>query len=205
MALTTNRVAMRIPAVAGLDAYVGNTPLLPLLRVGAGLLSTVQVFAKAEWFNPGGSVKDRPAWNILLGALERGDLGNGRRLLDSTSGNMGIAYATFCARLGIPVTLVLPANASPERIAILKALGAEIVLSDAMEGSDGALVLARKMADEDSQRYYYANQYDNPANWEAHYWTTGPEIVKQTGGSVTHFVAGLGTTGTLTEIGRAHV
>ena len=127
----------------------------------------------------------------------------GKRLLDSTSGNMGIAYATFCAPLGIPVTLVVPANASPERMAILRALGAEIILSDPLEGSDGALRLARKMAAENPARYFYANQYDNPANWEAHFWTTGPEIMKQTGGAVTHFVAGLGTSGTLTGVGRS--
>ena len=202
MTTTMNRIRMTMPAVAGLDAYIGNTPLLLLSHITSGLRSEVQVYAKAEWFNPGGSVKDRPAWNIILTALERGELGNGKRLLDSTSGNMGIAYATFCARLGIPVTLVLPANASPERIAILKVLGTEIVLSDPLEGTDGALVLARKMAADDPRRYYYANQYDNPANWEAHYWTTGPEIVNQTDGLVTHFVAGLGTTGTITGVGR---
>ncbi len=189
--------------MAGLDGHVGNTPLLPLLHIGAALPRGVQLSAKAEWFNPGGSVKDRPALNIIHCAMECGELGHGKRLLDSTSGNMGIAYATFCAPLGIPVTLVVPANASPERLAILQALGAEIILSYPLEGSDGALQLARKMAAEDPQRYFYANQYDNPANWEAHYWTTGPEILKQTGGTVTHFVAGLGTSGTLTGVGRA--
>ena len=203
MATTTQRIQLGIPTLAGLEAHVGNTPLLPLAHIGSGLRQGVQLLAKAEWFNPGGSVKDRPALNIIRCAIENGQLGYGKRLLDSTSGNMGIAYATFCAPLGIPVTLVVPANASPERIAILKALGAQIVLSDPLEGSDGALQQARKMAAEDPQRYFYANQYDNPANWEAHYWTTGPEIWKQTGGTVTHFVAGLGTSGTLTGVGRA--
>jgi cysteine synthase B len=203
MAAITHQIHLDIPAVAGLEAHVGNTPLLPLLHIGSGLHQGVPVLVKAEWFNPGGSVKDRPALNIIRCAIEQGDLGHGKRLLDSTSGNMGIAYATFCAPLGIPVTLVVPSNASPERIAILRALGAEIVLSDLLEGSDGALRLARKMAAEDPQRFYYANQYDNPANWEAHYWTTGPEIIKQTGGAITHFVAGLGTSGTLTGVGRA--
>lgn len=188
--------------MAGLEALVGNTPLLPLTHLGPRLRPGVQVLAKAEWFNPGGSVKDRPALNIIRCAIECGELGLGQRLLDSTSGNMGIAYATFCAPLGIPVSLVLPSNASPERITILRSLGAELILSDPVEGSDGALRLARKMAADDPQRYFYANQYDNPANWQAHYWTTGPEILKQTGGAVTHFVAGLGTSGTLTGVGK---
>jgi cysteine synthase B len=115
---------------------------------------------------------------------------------------MGIAYATFGAALGIPVTLALPANASPERIAILRLLGAELVLTDPLEGSDGALLVARQMAQERPERYFYANQYDNPANWQAHYYSTGPEIVQQTDCRVTHFVAGLGTSGTLTGVGR---
>jgi S-sulfo-L-cysteine synthase (O-acetyl-L-serine-dependent) len=202
LATTTHQIRTHFPAVAGLEAQVGNTPLLPLTRLGAHLRPGVQLLAKAEWFNPGGSVKDRPALNIIRTAIAGGQLGQGRRLLDSTSGNMGIAYATFCAPLGIPVTLVVPSNASQERIAILRSLGAELILSDPLEGSDGALRLARKMAVEEPERYYYANQYDNPANWEAHYWSTGPEILKQTGGGVSHFVAGLGTSGTLTGVGK---
>jgi cysteine synthase B len=190
------------PAISGLEAAVGNTPLLPLRRVAAHLPSGVQVFAKAEWFNPGGSVKDRPALNILRTALCDGSLDGNKRLLDSTSGNMGISYATFGAALDVPVTLALPANASPERIAILRALGAELVLTDPLEGSDGALRVARQMAAERPERYFYADQYDNPANWEAHYHSTGPEIVQQTSGQVTHFIAGLGTSGTLTGAGR---
>jgi cysteine synthase B len=190
------------PAAAGLESAVGNTPLLPLRRVTAGLSPHVQVLAKAEWFNPGGSIKDRPALNILRTALSDGSLTPGKRLLDSTSGNMGIAYATFGAVLGIPVTLAVPSNASSERFAILRALGAELILTDPLEGSDGALRTARKLAEHDPDRYFYANQYDNPANWQAHYYTTGPEIVQQTGGRVTHFVAGLGTSGTLTGVTR---
>ncbi|MBI1856319.1 MAG: cysteine synthase family protein [Chloroflexi bacterium] len=186
----------------GLDAHVGNTPLLPLRRVTLGLPPLVKVFAKAEWFNPGGSVKDRPALNIIRTALANGDLLPGKRLLDSTSGNMGIAYATFGAALGISVTLCVPANASPERITILRALGAELVLTDPSEGSDGAMLAARQMAVEKPDLYWYANQYNNPANWQAHYQTTGPEIVSQTNGQVTHFVAGLGTSGTLMGAGR---
>lgn len=186
----------------GLEAAVGKTPLLPLRRVTAHLPPTVQVLAKAEWFNPGGSVKDRPALNILRTAIEAGLLSDGKRLLDSTSGNMGIAYATFGAALGIPVTLALPANASAERITILRALGAELVLTDPVEGTDGAIQVARQLAAENPDKYYYANQYDNPANWQAHYLTTGPEIVQQTEGCVTHFIAGLGTSGTLTGVAR---
>lgn len=181
---------------------VGNTPLLPLRRVTKGISPKVQVYAKAEWFNPGGSVKDRPAFNIIRSAVNECGLLPGMRLLDSTSGNMGIAYATFGAALDIPITLVLPENASPERKAILRALGAELVLTDPLEGSDGSIRTARKMAEEKPDLYFYANQYDNPANWQAHYRTTGPEIVDQTGGSITHFVAGLGTSGTLTGVSK---
>ncbi len=190
------------PAAAGLETRVGNTPLIPLQRVTAGLAPGVEVLAKAEWFNPGGSIKDRPALNILKTALANGLLTPGKRLLDSTSGNMGIAYATFGAVLGVPVTLVVPANASPERLMILKALGAELVLSDPLEGSDGAIRVARRMAAEQPEHFYYANQYDNPANWQAHYLSTGPEIVQQTDCRITHFVAGLGTSGTLMGVGH---
>ncbi len=204
------------PPAGGLETLVGNTPLLPLERI-AGRLSPnrrgqarVRILGKAEWFNPAGSVKDRPALNIIRTALAEGKLRSDSqsprdervRLLDSTSGNMGIAYATFGAAMGIPVTLAVPANASPERLAILRALDAELVLTDPTEGSDGALRVARQMAAERPERYYYANQYDNPANWQAHYATTGPEIFQQTEGQVTHFIAGLGTTGTLTGVGR---
>ena len=199
----TNHPVTELPdmGLALLNA-VGNTPLLPLRRVTAGISPHVQVFAKAEWFNPGGSVKDRPAFNIIRSAVNECQLLPGMRLLDSTSGNMGIAYATFGAALEIPVTLVLPSNASPERLAILRALGAELVLTDPLEGSDGAIRVARQMAAENPDLYFYANQYDNPANWQAHYNTTGPEIVAQTSGAITHFVAGLGTSGTLTGVSK---
>jgi len=194
----------------GLDTHVGNTPLLPLRRVTlrhaqGGALSLpplVKVFAKAEWFNPGGSVKDRPALDIIRTALANGDLVAGKHLLDSTSGNMGISYATFGAAIGIPITLCVPGNASPERITILRALGVEIVLTDPSEGSDGAMLVARQMAADQPSLYWYANQYNNPANSRAHYLSTGPEIVSQTNGQVTHFVAGLGTSGTLMGTGR---
>jgi cysteine synthase B len=191
-----------VPELAGLAAVVGNTPMLPLSRVTAGLPEGVHLSAKAEWFNPGGSIKDRPALNILRTALSEGRLAGGKRLLDSTSGNMGISYATLGNALGVPVTLALPANASPERITILRALGAELILTDPLEGSDGAIRVVRKLADEQPERYFYADQYDNPANWQAHYLTTGPEIVQQTDSKVTHFIAGLGTSGTLMGVGR---
>lgn len=186
----------------GLPSHVGNTPLLPLRRVTSNLSPRVKVFFKAEWFNPGGSVKDRPALNIIQNAIINGDLFKGKRLLDSTSGNMGISYATFGAALGIPVTFALPASASPERITMLKALGAELVLTDPLEGSDGAILKAREMAAERPDLYWYANQYNNPANWQAHYLSTGPEVLAQTNGQVTHFIAGLGTSGTLTGTGK---
>ena len=208
-------------ALDGLTAHVGDTPLLPLRRVARDLAPRVQVFAKAEWFNPGGSVKDRPALNIIQTALRNGELlapqssaaahgdapqvtppGAYKRLLDSTSGNMGISYATFGAALGIPVTLAIPASASPERMTILRALGAELILTDPLEGSDGAILKARELAAEQPDLYWYANQYNNPANWQAHYRSTGPEIEAQTDGEVTHFIAGLGTSGTLMGTGR---
>ncbi len=191
-----------LPKTGGLDTLVGNTPLLPLNKIASDLPDTVQIMAKAEWFNPGGSIKDRPALNIIRTAIAEGQLDGGRSLLDATSGNTGIAYATFGAVLGIPVTLTLPGNASPERIAILRALGAELILTDASEGTDGAIRMARKMVAEQPERYFHANQYDNPANWLAHYYSTGPEIIQQTAGRVTHFVACMGTAGTLMGIGR---
>ena len=190
------------PPPSGLEHTVGNTPMLVMRRVVAGLPGSVRVYAKAEWFNPGGSIKDRPAFNILRTALASGELVPGKRLLDSTSGNTGIAYTTFGAAMGVLVTLVMPANASAERISILRALGAELVLSDPLEGSDGAIRVARQMAAGRPDLYFYANQYDNPANWQEHYYTTGPEILQQTSGRITHLVAGLGTSGTLTGAGR---
>lgn len=185
----------------GLIDLVGNTPLLRLRRVTADLPPTVQVLAKAEWFNPSGSIKDRPALAILTAALPA--LRAGRVALDSTSGNMGIAYATLGRALGVAVKLAIPANVSPERLATLRALGVDLVLTDPTEGSDGAIRAARALAASEPERYLYLNQYDNAANWRAHFDTTGPEILRQTGGQVTHFVAGLGTSGTLVGVGRA--
>ncbi|MEA3349240.1 MAG: PLP-dependent cysteine synthase family protein [Chloroflexota bacterium] len=187
----------------GLIKSIGNTPLLPLNQIARHISPCVSISAKAEWFNPGGSVKDRPAFNIIRAALFDGHLLPGMRLLDSTSGNMGIAYATFGAALDIAVTLVMSSSVSRERVAILRALGAELILTDADKGSDGAIKVARQMAEEHPDRYYYANQYDNPANWQAHYNTTGSEIIAQTEGKITHFVAGLGTSGTIMGVSRA--
>jgi cysteine synthase B len=202
VALQTRIITDKIGEAKHLLAHVGGTPLLPLTRLAPGLPEKVRLWGKAEWFNPAGSVKDRPASGIVLDALHNGRLGQGQILLDSTSGNMGIAYATFGAALGIPVTLAIPANAGPARLAILRALGAELVITDPTEGSEGARVVARQMADEDPVRYFYADQYSNPANWRAHFDSTGPEVLAQTGGRLTHFVCGLGTTGTLTGVGR---
>lgn len=186
----------------GLPALIGNTPLLPLVTLSQDLYPQVKVYAKAEWFNPSGSVKDRPAWGIIREALHEGWILPGKHLLDSTSGNMGIAYATLGSALGIPITLALPSNASRERIQILQAFGAELILTDPLEGSDGAIRKAQELAADHPDKYYYANQYDNPANWKSHYRTTGPEIFSQTDGEVTHFVVGLGTTGTMTGVAR---
>lgn len=176
--------------------------MLPLVRIGAQLPASVRLLAKAEWHNPSGSVKDRPAAHILRAAHAAGAFANGAALLDSTSGNMGIAYATLAPSLGVRVRLTVPASASPERFAILRALGAEVQLSDALEGSDGAIQLAHAIHAQESESVHYADQYNNPANWHAHYETTGPEIWQQTDGAVTHFIAGLGTSGTLMGVGR---
>jgi len=180
---------------------IGNTPLLRLARLTADLPG-VEIYAKGEYFNPGGSVKDRAALHMILDGERTGKLTNDRILLDSTSGNTGIAYAMIAAVKGYRVVLCLPANASMERKRILKAYGAEVVLTDPAEGSDGAIRKCREMYESDPDRYYYPDQYSNPANWKAHYETTGPEILEQTSGRVTHFVAGLGTSGTFTGVTR---
>ena len=176
-------------------ATIGNTPLLRLDRIAADFPG-VEIFAKAEYFNPGGSVKDRAASNMVLDGERSGKLNHSRTILDATSGNTGIAYAMIGANRGYKVKLVLPANASDERKRILKAYGAEAIYSDAAEGSDGAIRLCRQIYMADSDLYFYPDQYNNPANWKAHFEHTGPEIIQQTGGSFTHFVASMGTSGT---------
>ncbi len=189
-------------AVGGIEALIGNTPVISLRRITAHLPENVQLYAKAEWTNPGGSVKDRAALNIIRTAEREGKLRPGMTLVDSTSGNTGIAYAMLGASRGIKVKLFVPGNASPERLAILRAYGVELVLTDPLEGSDGAIRAVRELVAREPDSYFYADQYNNPANWGAHYATTGVEIWEQTGGTVTHFVAGLGTTGTLMGTGR---
>src|ERR1700678_4564612 len=187
--------ATRAPRGEAVLTAIGNTPLLPLDALVAGF-PHINLLGKAEWYNPGGSVKDRAAARIVAEAHRAGQLGPGKTLLDSTSGNTGIAYAMLGAALGFPVTLCLPENVSPERKRILQAYGANIIYTDPAEGSDGALKIARQLAERCPDLYFYADQYSNDAHWRAHYETTANEIWQQTQGSITHFVAMLGTTGT---------
>ena len=179
---------------------IGNTPLYDLSRLVDR--PGVTLYAKAEMCNPGGSVKDRAALAMIEDAERRGLFAGGRRLLDATSGNTGIAYAMIGAARGIPVTLCLPDSASPERKRILSAYGAEIRITDPLQGSDGAILEARRLVEEEPEAWVYLDQYSNPENWRAHYRTTGPEIWRQTAGRITHFVTGLGTSGTFMGVGR---
>lgn len=178
------------------QGLVGNTPLLAFRNLTRELAPGVELYAKAEWFNPGGSVKDRPALNMILEAERTGELTRGKTILDATSGNTGIALAMIGAARGYKVKLCLPANASEERKRILQAYGAELVLTSPFELTDGAQREARRLYEEDPDRYFYADQYGNENNWKAHYHTTALEIWEQTGGRITHWVCGLGTTGT---------
>lgn len=199
-----NRTQQQPVQATSILETIGNTPLLDLSAFahGRGVPERVRVYAKAEWFNPGGSVKARAALRIVQEAEQSGALGPGKILIDSSSGNTAIAYALIGAVKGFPVHLVMPANVSQERKALVKAYGATLIESDPLEGSDGAIRLVREIVAQDPERYFYADQYNNPANWQAHYTTTGPEIWRQTGGQITHFVAGLGTTGTFVGTGR---
>ncbi|HYR43050.1 MAG TPA: cysteine synthase family protein, partial [Terriglobia bacterium] len=191
---TSDAAAARLAGETLLDR-IGNTPLLPFDTLTRDF-PTIQLFGKAEWYNPGGSVKDRTAASIVAEARRSGKLMSGKILLDSTSGNTGIAYAMLGAALGFPVTLCVPENVSPERKRILQAYGANIIFTDAGEGSDGATRVAHELAEKHPDLYFYADQYSNEANWRAHYLTTANEIWKQTEGRVTHFVSIMGTTGT---------
>ena len=184
----------------GVWPLIGNTPLVRVspLEPRPG----VQVYAKLESLNPGGSVKDRAAAAMILDGLRTGALGPGKTLLDSTSGNTGIAYAMLGASLGYPVTLCVPSSVAEERKRLLRVYGAEVIWTSPLEGSDGAIRMARELHADHRDRYFYPDQYNNPANWHAHYETTGPEILAQTGGRITHFVAGLGTSGTFVGAGR---
>jgi len=189
------------PQPTGILRLIGNTPLIELSNL-RGRPTGVRILAKAEFQNPGGSVKDRPAWNMVRRGIAEGRLGPGKILIDATSGNTGIAYAMIGSVLRFPVRLVLPKNANDERKTILKSLGAELVYSPATDGSDGAIRLCRELVDREPDLYFHPDQYGNPANWQAHFETTGPEILRQTEGAVTHFVAGLGTSGTFMGAGR---
>ena len=180
---------------------IGNTPLLRLDRL-ADSFPGIELLGKAEWVNPGGSVKDRAAAAIVKAAIDSGELTAGRILLDSTSGNTGIAYAMLGAALGFPVTLCVPSNVSPERKRILAAYGAKIIYTEADAGSDGAIRKAREVVAAEPEKYLYVDQYSNSANWRAHYCGTGNEIWQQSQGRVTHFVSMLGTSGTFVGTAR---
>ena len=186
---------------SSLENRIGNTPLIRLDRM-VRALPGITLLGKAEWHNPGGSVKDRAAASMIRTAIAEGQLGSGKVLLDATSGNTGIALAMLGAALGFPVLLAMPSNVSPERKRILNAYGAQVEWTRPDESSDGAIRRARELAGNDPERFCYLDQYSSPANWRAHYESTGPEIWKQTEGRVTHFVAGLGTSGTFTGTTR---
>lgn len=181
---------------------IGNTPLIRLREVTRDLPKDVEVYAKAEFFNPGGSVKDRPAYRMILEGIKSGALTKDKTIMDPTSGNTGVAYAMIGASLGYPVNLVVPENVSKQRRDISLSFGAELTFSSAMEGSDGAIRLARKLKKENPDKYFMPDQYNNPFNPQAHYDTTGVEIYEQTDRRVSHFVTGIGTTGTIMGVGR---
>ena len=181
--------------------HIGNTPLLRLRNIRPAN-ANVEIFAKAEWFNPGGSVKDRAALSMIVAGERSGELTRDKTIIDATSGNTGIAYAMIGSVLGYKVNLALPSNASPERKQILRAYGAELILTDPGSGTDGAQQLVKEIVRREPARYFYPDQYNNPANWQAHYETTANEIWEQTDNRITHFVAGLGTAGTFVGVGR---
>jgi len=200
MTVSNASILDRAPGSSVFD-MIGRTPLVRLHQFERDTPG-VELYAKAEWQNPGGSVKDRAAARMILEGEASGRLNAGRVILDATSGNTGIAYAMVGAARGYKVKLCVPENASQERKLILRALGAELVLTNPLEGSDGAIREARRIFAADPDRYFYPDQYSNDANWRAHYDTTAPEIIEQTSGTLTHFVAGLGTSGTFVGIGR---
>lgn len=204
--MQTNPARVKVTAVdavgaaqdGGVLAHVGGTPLVGFPRIARELPGGVGLYAKAEYLNPGGSVKDRAALSMILDGERKGRLTQGKIILDATSGNTGIAYALIGAARGYRVALCLPQNASFERKRILQIYGAELIETDPREGADGAQLYARRLAAEEPLKYFHANQYDNEANWRAHYEGTAPEIWEQTEGRVTHFLAGVGTSGTFT-------
>ena len=193
---------LQLEAKTSIETSIGGTPLLQLRRITGGLPYGVTVFAKAEHLNPGGSVKDRPALRMILEGERAGTLLPGMTILDATSGNTGIAYAMIGAARGYPVTLCLPKNASHQRKQILRSYGVQIIETDPLQSTDGAQLVAREMFRKEPAKYFYPDQYNNDANWRAHYDTTAPEIWEQTEGRVTHFITGLGTTGTFVGVAR---
>ncbi|MCS7222246.1 MAG: cysteine synthase [Anaerolineae bacterium] len=198
----TAQIAVAEARAQSVLGCIGHTPLFRLTRVVKGLSADVELYVKAEWFNPGGSVKDRPALRMIEEAERDGRLTPDKIIIDATSGNTGIAYALIGAVKGYRVELVMPANVSRERRQLARAYGARVIESDPLEGSDGAIRLVRRIVAGSPEKYFYPDQYNNPANWLAHYDTTGPEIWEQTQGRITHFVAGIGTSGTLMGVGR---
>ncbi|MBI4535680.1 MAG: PLP-dependent cysteine synthase family protein, partial [Ignavibacteriae bacterium] len=184
-------------------AQIGNTPLVRIRNVALKHVAPhVGLFAKAEWYNPGGSVKDRAALNMILEGVRNGKLTSDKTIIDASSGNTGIAYAMIGALLGYRVQVAVPANANPERKRILRAYGADLIYTDPLEGTDGAQEVVKDLVSKHPDRFFYADQYNNPANWQAHYKTTAMEISRQTNERITHFVAGLGTTGTFVGTSR---
>lgn len=202
MASSLTKELVRPARGDSIESSIGDTPLIRLRNLTSDLPVGVEVFAKAEHLNPGGSVKDRPALAMILEGERRGRLRAGMTILDATSGNTGIAYGMIGAARGYPVTICLPKNAGSRRKQILRSLGVEIVETDPLLATDGAQLIAREMAESEPEKYFYPDQYNNPANWRAHYQTTAPEIWAQTQGRVTHFVAGLGTSGTFMGTAR---
>ncbi len=197
MTIPQNNLLQRVELIGH---FIGNTPLYPIKRLNDK--KDVQVFAKMEWQQFSGSVKARPAYRIIKDAIKERKLDGGRHLLDASSGNTGIAYAHIGASLGIPVTLFLPESVSQERKRRLKALGVDLHFTSASGGIDESQELVKELSQEDPDKYFYANQYDNDSNWNAHYDTTGPEIWQQTGGKITHFISGVGTSGTFMGTSR---
>jgi cysteine synthase B len=185
-----------------IEASIGNTPLIRLRNLARDLPAGVEVFAKAEHLNPGGSVKDRPALSMIVAGERCGRLQAGMTILDATSGNTGIAYGMIGAARGYPVAICLPKNASPQRKRIMRRFGVELIETDPLQSTDGAQIVARELAASDPKKYFYPDQYNNPANWRAHYESTAPEIWEQTEGRITHFIAGLGTSGTFVGTSR---
>ncbi|MGH8068448.1 MAG: PLP-dependent cysteine synthase family protein [Candidatus Entotheonellia bacterium] len=202
MSGASQQVSIRNPkAVNSVLEQIGNTPLLRFVNI-AKEFDRVAIYGKAEWFNPGGSVKDRPALRMIIEGERSGVLTRGKVILDSSSGNTGIAYALIGAVKGYRVELAVPRNVSRERKRILQAYGAHVIYTDPLAGSDGAIREAHRRYEAEPEKYFMPDQYNNPANWWAHYDTTGPEIIEQTKGRITHFVAGVGTSGTLMGTGR---